>query len=50
VLNSAWFKTPYCRERKINEETASKTSQGIYAIGKAVLIGGLLWASALCAT
>ena len=21
---SAWFKTPYCRDRKINEETVSK--------------------------
>lgn len=21
---SAWFKTPYCREKKINEETVSK--------------------------
>ena len=44
---AVWFKTPYCREKKINGETVSKPVKEIYAIGRAVLVAGLLQGSVL---
>jgi 5-methylcytosine-specific restriction endonuclease McrA len=31
---SAWFKTPYCREKKISEETVSKPVREYMRLGK----------------
>ena len=33
---SAWFKTPYCREKKINEETISTPVREYMRLGKLV--------------